>query len=178
LILGGARSGKSGEAERRLTLLTDSALSAVYVATGGRRPDDAEWVERVSHHRARRPQSWETVETTDVAAVLRDADRPVLVDCLTLWLTAAMDEAGAWDDVTWHAGGRTELAGRFDELAAAWQAATVPMLAVSNEVGLGIVPETAAVRRFRDEQGRLNQRIAALSDSVVLMVAGIAVSVR
>ena len=181
LILGGARSGKSAEAEQRLTLLTDPSQdegSAIYVATGGRRDGDAEWAERVSHHQARRPRSWQTVETTDVAGLLREADRPVLVDCLTLWLTAAMDEAGAWDDAAWHAGGQDALAERFDELVAAWRAARVPVLAVSNEVGLGIVPESAAVRRFRDEQGRLNQRIAAASDAVVLMVAGLAVSVR
>jgi adenosylcobinamide kinase/adenosylcobinamide-phosphate guanylyltransferase len=118
------------------------------------------------------------VESTDVAGVIRSADRPVLVDCLTLWLTAAMDEVGAWDDDAWQGGGQVTLAARFDELVEAWQSARVPIIGVSNEVGLGIVPETAAVRRFRDEQGRLNQRIAAASDSVVLMVAGIAVTVR
>jgi adenosylcobinamide kinase / adenosylcobinamide-phosphate guanylyltransferase len=175
LILGGARSGKSTEAERRLTLLADDAL---YVATGGRRDGDADWADRVRRHKERRPTSWTTVETTDVAAVLRAATRPVLVDCLTLWLTAMMDEVGAWDDEAWRDRGERELAARFDELEAAWRAVTVPVLAVSNEVGLGIVPETAGVRRFRDEQGRLNQRIAAASDAVVLMVAGIAVAVK
>jgi adenosylcobinamide kinase/adenosylcobinamide-phosphate guanylyltransferase len=176
LILGGARSGKSSEAERRLTGLGDEAI---YVATGGTRDGDAEWSERVSHHRARRPGSWKTVESTDVAAVLRSADRPVLVDCLTLWLTAAMDAVGAWDDEAWHSGGgQAALASRFDELVSAWEEASVPVIAVSNEVGWGIVPESAAVRRFRDEQGRLNQRIAAASDAVVLVVAGIAVAVR
>jgi adenosylcobinamide kinase/adenosylcobinamide-phosphate guanylyltransferase len=176
LVLGGARSGKSTEAERRLAEL--AAGAALYVATGGTRAGDAEWAERVALHRSRRPASWETVETTDVAAVLRSADRPVLVDCLTLWLTSAMDEAGAWDERTWHGGGREALAARVDELAQAWRDAPVPVIAVSNEVGLGIVPESAGVRRFRDEQGRLNQRIAAASDAVVLMVAGLAVTVR
>ncbi|WP_194917994.1 bifunctional adenosylcobinamide kinase/adenosylcobinamide-phosphate guanylyltransferase [Catenulispora rubra] len=175
MILGGARSGKSAEAERRLTLLADDA---VYVATGGHREGDADWAERVLRHRKQRPDSWETVETTDVAAVLRAANRPVLVDCLTLWLTAMMDQVGAWDDEAWRDGGERELAALFDELEAAWRAAAVPVLAVSNEVGFGIVPESAAVRRFRDEQGRLNQRIAAASDAVVLMVAGIAVGVK
>ncbi|MEY9929354.1 adenosylcobinamide kinase/adenosylcobinamide-phosphate guanylyltransferase [Catenulispora sp. GP43] len=175
MILGGARSGKSSEAERRLTLLADDG---VYVATGGRRDGDADWADRVRRHRERRPDSWATVETTDVAGVLRDATRPVLVDCLTLWLTAMMDEAGAWDDAAWHGGGEQKLAARFDELEDAWRSATVPVLAVSNEVGLGIVPEGAGVRRFRDEQGRLNQRIAAASETVVLMVAGIAMTVK
>lgn len=175
MILGGARSGKSLEAERRLTLLADDA---VYVATGGHREGDADWAERVRRHRERRPGAWATVETTDVAAVLRGATRPVLVDCLTLWLTAMMDQVGAWDDEAWRDGGERELAARFDELEAAWRDARVPVLAVSNEVGLGIVPEAAGVRRFRDEQGRLNQRIAAGADAVVLMVAGIAVGVK
>ncbi|NUP51560.1 MAG: bifunctional adenosylcobinamide kinase/adenosylcobinamide-phosphate guanylyltransferase [Catenulispora sp.] len=175
LLLGGARSGKSSEAERRLTLLADDAL---YVATGGLRPGDDDWADRVRRHQLRRPASWKTVETTHVADVLRTADRPVLVDCLTLWLTAMMDDVGAWDDDTWHDHGQDRLAERFDDLEAAWLSAQVPVLAVSNEVGLGIVPESAGVRRFRDEQGRLNQRIAAASDTVVLMVAGIAVPVR
>ena len=175
LLLGGARSGKSSEAERRLTLLADDA---VYVATGGVRDGDADWAERVRRHRERRPASWQTVETTEVARVLRTATRPVLVDCLTLWLTAMMDEVGAWDGEVWRDRGERRLAERFDELEQAWREARVPVLAVSNEVGLGIVPESAGVRRFRDEQGRLNQRIAAASDAVVLMVAGIAVPVR
>ena len=173
--MGGARSGKSLEAERRLTLLADDA---VYVATGGHREGDADWAERVRRHRERRPGTWATAETTDVAAVLRGATRPVLVDCLTLWLTAMMDEVGAWDDEAWRDSGERELAARLDELEAAWRDARVPVLAVSNEVGLGIVPEAAGVRRFRDEQGRLNQRIAAGADAVVLMVAGIAVGVK
>jgi adenosylcobinamide kinase / adenosylcobinamide-phosphate guanylyltransferase len=179
LILGGARSGKSTEAEARLTLLTHATQqTALYVATGGSRDGDTEWDERVRHHRERRPDTWETVESTEITTVLRTADRPVLIDCLTLWLTAAMDEVGAWDDEVWHATGQAALAARFDDLATAWRNSPVPVIAVSNEVGLGIVPETAAVRRFRDEQGRLNQRIAAASDSVVLMVAGIALQVR
>ena len=181
LILGGARSGKSTEAERRLTRLADErgdAHDALYVATGGRRDGDADWAERVRRHRERRPASWATAETTDVAATLRDATQPVLIDCLTLWLTAMMDEVGAWDDESWHDTGERELTARFDELEAAWRAVTVPVLAVSNEVGFGIVPDSAGVRRFRDEQGRLNQRIAAASEAVVLMVAGIAMAVK
>lgn len=182
LIVGGARSGKSTEAERLLAGLAEPGgpgrAGALYVATGGTRAGDAEWAERIALHRARRPAGWDTAETTEVAGLLRGADRPVLVDCLTLWLTDAMDRAGAWDEETWRTGGRAALAERTGELAEAWRAATVPVIAVSNEVGLGIVPETAAVRRFRDEQGRLNQRIAALSERVVLMVAGIAVPVK
>jgi adenosylcobinamide kinase/adenosylcobinamide-phosphate guanylyltransferase len=154
------------------------ADEAVYVATGGVRDGDADWAERVRRHQERRPAAWKTVETTGVAQVLRTATRPVLVDCLTLWLTAMMDEVGAWDEETWRDQGERRLAERIDDLEQAWRDVRVPVLAVSNEVGLGIVPESAGVRRFRDEQGRLNQRIAAASDTVVLMVAGIAVPVR
>ena len=110
--------------------------------------------------------------------MLRAADCPVLVDCFTLWLTAAMDESGAWDDEAWHAGGEAALAARVEELDDAWRSASVPVVGVSNEVGWGIVPESAAVRRFRDEQGRLNQRLAASAEAVALVVAGIAVRVR
>ena len=179
LILGGARSGKSTEAETRITALIEATDAPVlYVATGGTREDDGDWAERVAQHQARRPAAWRTSETTDLPAVLAAASGPVLIDCLTLWLTAAMDVVGAWDEATWHASGRAALATRFDELLDAWASTRVPVIAVSNEVGWGVVPETPAGRRFRDEQGRLNQRIAAASDSVVLMVAGLAVTVR
>lgn len=182
LVLGGARSGKSAEAERILTRAADAfGGEACYVATGGARDGDAEWAERVRHHRERRPATWRTVETAssaDVAALLRAADRPVLVDCFTLWLTAAMDEAGAWDDEVWHETGEAALAASVAELEAAWLAAPVPVIGVANEVGWGIVPEAPSVRRFRDEQGRLNQRLAAASEAVTLVVAGIGLAVR
>lgn len=182
LVLGGARSGKSSEAERILTRAAeDFGGRACYVATGGVREGDAEWAERVRHHRDRRPAAWKTVEiaaAADLAAVLREADAPLLVDCFTLWLTAAMDEAGAWDDAVWRASGEAALAERVAELDDAWRAAAVPVVGVSNEVGWGIVPESASVRRFRDEQGRLNQRLAASAEAVTLVVAGIGLRVR
>ena len=153
LILGGARSGKSAEAERRLAAVPD----VLYVATGGDRPDDPEWAERIAAHRARRPAGWRTLETEDLPTVLTQAKGSVLVDCLTLWLTGVMDRCGAWDDDRWRAGpARRELAGEIDRLAAAW----------------GVVPATVSGRRFQDELGRLNQRIAVLADEVVLVVAG------
>ncbi|HKA67977.1 MAG TPA: bifunctional adenosylcobinamide kinase/adenosylcobinamide-phosphate guanylyltransferase [Actinomycetes bacterium] len=169
LVLGGARSGKSAAAERRL----GRASAVTYVATSGQRPDDPEWAERVSAHRSARPAHWRTVETTDLVGVLTKATGPVLVDCLTLWLAAVMDEAGAWSDEDWYRGAaRERVANRIDELADSWAATTVPLVGVSNETGLGIVPDTASGRRFRDELGWLNQRIAAASDEVVLVVAG------
>jgi adenosylcobinamide kinase/adenosylcobinamide-phosphate guanylyltransferase len=172
LILGGARSGKSAEAERRLR---DAAV-VTYVATGGSRAGDAEWAERVAAHRARRPAHWRTVETTDVAAALRRATGAVLVDCMALWLTRVLDECGAWDDTAWRTGSaRAALSARVDELLSAWRSAAADVVAVSAEVGLGVVPETPAGRRFRDELGQLNQRLAAESDEVLLVVAGRAV---
>jgi adenosylcobinamide kinase / adenosylcobinamide-phosphate guanylyltransferase len=169
LVLGGARSGKSAAAERRLGRVTP----VTYVATSGRRPDDPEWAERVAAHRAARPEHWRTVETTDLVGVLTQATGPILVDCLTLWLAAVMDEAGAWSDEDWyHGAAPARVASRIDDLVDSWAAATVPLVGVSNETGLGIVPDTASGRRFRDELGWLNQRIAAASDEVVLVVAG------
>ena len=169
LVLGGARSGKSAAAERRLG--RESAVT--YVATSGQRTDDPEWAERVAAHRAARPAHWRTVETTDLVRVLAEATGPVLVDCLTLWLAAVMDEAGAWSDQDWYGGtAKARVADRVDELVERWVATTVPLVGVSNETGLGIVPDTASGRRFRDELGWLNQRIAAASDEVVLVVAG------
>jgi adenosylcobinamide kinase/adenosylcobinamide-phosphate guanylyltransferase len=174
LILGGASSGKSAEAERRFADVAD----VLYVATGGQRPGDADWAARVAAHRARRPASWRTAETIDLVPLLLDAGRPVLVDCLTLWLARVMDESGAWDDATWTASGRDAVRARVADLAAAWRKTTAPVIAVSGEVGLGVVPDTAAGRRFRDELGRLNQFLAAASDMVVLVVAGIPLTLR
>ncbi|MFF4950293.1 bifunctional adenosylcobinamide kinase/adenosylcobinamide-phosphate guanylyltransferase [Streptomyces chattanoogensis] len=175
LVLGGARSGKSAEAERRLASFPD----VLYVATGGTREGDTEWAERISLHRERRPSSWRTVETCDLVPLLADtAAAPLLIDCLALWLTHAMDEAGAWDDGTWEASGRRALRERVDELVAAVRATRRPVVAVSNEVGSGVVPATAAGRRFRDELGRLNAAFGAECEQVLLVVAGQALALR
>lgn len=160
LVLGGARSGKSMEAERRLA--AESAVT--YVATAARRPDDDEWAARVTAHRARRPASWRTLETTDLVGVLRDEAGPLLIDCLSLWLATDLDASG--------------LADRVDELVGAWRATTAYVVAVSNEVGSGVVPAYDSGRRFRDELGRLNARLAAESDEVWLLTAGVATRLR
>ncbi|MFF7233772.1 bifunctional adenosylcobinamide kinase/adenosylcobinamide-phosphate guanylyltransferase [Streptomyces sioyaensis] len=231
LVLGGARSGKSLEAERRLAAFPD----VVYVATGGTRGGDEDWAQRVSLHRERRPSSWRTVETCDLVPLLEagigrsgkdvaapgseaggpgeearapgteaagqgagagwpgaeaagpaagagtgrapDAS-PLLIDCLALWLTHVMDEVGAWDDATWEAGGRRALRERADALVAAVRATRRPVVAVSNEVGSGVVPATPAGRRFRDELGRLNAAFAAECEQVLLVVAGQALALR
>lgn len=152
LVLGGARSGKSLEAERRLL----AEPSVVYVATSQVR-DDPEWDERVAAHRARRPAHWETVETSDVAGLVREEGPPLLVDCLTLWLSGGGDA---------------------DELVDAWRRTRRRVVAVSNEVGSGIVPATASGRSFRDALGRLNAAIAAECDEVWLTTAGIAARLK
>ena len=166
LVLGGAGSGKSAEAERRVA----GEPEVTYIATGPpAAPGDAEWAARIARHRARRPGWWRTAETTDLAGVLGQAHGAVLVDSITSWLAAAMDDCGAWDGTLGPAG---LLAGRIAGLVAAWREAGALVIAVSDEPGLGIVPETTAGRMFRDELGRLNQLLAAESDEVIMIVAG------
>ena len=167
LVLGGARSGKSTWAEESLAGRDD----VDYLATSASDPGDPEWAARVRAHRARRPATWRTVETLDVAgALVADADRPVLVDCLTVWLTRAMDAAGVWEQ---REGADADLAARLDALVAAVGASPRHAVLVSNEVGQGIVPATASGRRFRDEMGALNRRVAAACDEVWFLTAGL-----
>jgi adenosylcobinamide kinase/adenosylcobinamide-phosphate guanylyltransferase len=174
LVLGGARSGKSAEAERRLAAFP----GVLYIATAGGRAGDPEWEQRVRAHRERRPGSWRTEETCDLVPLLAQNGPPMLVDCLALWLTDAMDRVGAWDDERWATGGAHELAGYVAELTAAWRATRRTVVAVSNEVGSGVVPSTVSGRRFRDELGKLNTAIAAESEHVLLVTAGIALPLR
>jgi adenosylcobinamide kinase/adenosylcobinamide-phosphate guanylyltransferase len=159
LVLGGARSGKSRHAER---LIEQAATAGIYCATA--EAGDAEMAERIAAHRARRGAFWRTVEAPlALARAIRmesRADRPVLVDCLTLWLTNVMLA-------------EREIEAEVAALVAALREAAGPVVLVANEVGLGLVPETPLGRRFRDEAGRLNQEIAALADRVVFMAAGL-----
>ncbi|WP_336922008.1 bifunctional adenosylcobinamide kinase/adenosylcobinamide-phosphate guanylyltransferase [Aquipuribacter sp. SD81] len=184
LVLGGARSGKSTHAERLLADRDD----VVYVATAGALrgtdgsapgPADAEWADRVAAHRARRPASWTTLETADLVPLLRSAGPPLLVDCLALWATARLTDAGAWDEGAWRAGtARERWSTAVDDLLGAWRATTRTVVAVSNEVGGGVVPATWSGRLFRDELGRLNAAVAAASERVELVVAGHALRLR
>jgi adenosylcobinamide kinase/adenosylcobinamide-phosphate guanylyltransferase len=167
LVLGGARSGKSSYAEG----LLGRERSVQYVACGGV-PDgeDAEWAHRVALHRARRPASWSTLETLDLLTVLAGEGRPVLVDCLTTWLARVMDDCGVWTEAP---GADERLAAAVDQVVDAWARADRRVVGVSNEVGSGIVPATPSGRRFRDELGVLNARIAGASDRVWLVTAGL-----
>jgi adenosyl cobinamide kinase/adenosyl cobinamide phosphate guanylyltransferase len=166
LVLGGARSGKSRYAESVITALPSPWTPPwTYVATA--EAGDGEMAERIAAHRSRRGPNWSTVEAPrDLAAALKAiGGKPVLVDCLTLWLSNLM-LAGADIDA------ETAL------LEQALAAAMAPLVLVANEVGSGIVPEFPLGRRFRDLQGILNQRIAARADRVVLVVAGIPLAVK
>jgi histidinol-phosphate/aromatic aminotransferase/cobyric acid decarboxylase-like protein/adenosyl cobinamide kinase/adenosyl cobinamide phosphate guanylyltransferase len=169
LVLGGARSGKSRHAQRLLADLPE----VLYVAPGPV-PDgsDADWAARVAHHQRSRPAAWTTLETSDVAAALEAAAQPVLVDCLATWLAGAMTAAGAWEASDGETAWRDRVDGEVDRLLRAWRSARVPVVAVSNEVGSGVVPGTRSGVLFRDALGRLNQQVADLSDDVRLVVAG------
>jgi adenosylcobinamide kinase / adenosylcobinamide-phosphate guanylyltransferase len=162
LVLGGARSGKSRYAE---TLIKATQPPWTYVATA--EEGDDEMAARIKMHRERRGASWRTIEAArEIPAVLAQCkSAPVLVDCLTLWLSNLM-LAGADID--------REI-GRLEEALREMKAQVV---LVANEVGLGIVPDYPLGRQFRDWQGVLNQRIAAQADRVILMVAGLPVVVK
>ncbi|MDQ4051289.1 MAG: bifunctional adenosylcobinamide kinase/adenosylcobinamide-phosphate guanylyltransferase [Actinomycetota bacterium] len=169
LILGGARSGKSRHAQQ----LLDHEAEVLYIAPGPV-PDeaDADWAARVAAHRRSRPATWTTLETRDVAAALADADVPVLVDCLATWLSATMTEVGAWESADGATDWQDQLDAEVDRLLEAWRSLSVPAVAVSNEVGSGVVPGTRSGVLFRDALGRLNQRLADATDDVRLVVAG------
>jgi len=161
LVTGGVRSGKSSHAE---SLLADRP-TVRYVAPGPA-ADDADWAARIAAHRLRRPTSWTTVETQDLAAALT-TDDPVLVDCLGTWLTAVVDDAGLWEAQT---GAALDLVE--ERVAAALAVLGTDVVLVTNEVGLGVVPEHRSGRLFRDLLGTVNQRFAAACDEVHLVVAG------
>jgi len=179
LVLGGARSGKSVTAERMLGHRGQVDYVACGVPAGD---DDPSWAERIRLHRERRPAHWTTLESLDLESVLAGADRtpsrpeiPVLVDCLSTWLAGVMDECGLWAG---YEGADKELATRVDGLLAAWRSTRRLVVAVSNEVGSGVVPATASGVRYRDELGRLNALIAAECEQVWLCTAGIARRLR
>lgn len=160
LVLGGARAGKSRYAEALID--RSGAETAVYIATA--EAGDVEMATRIAAHRARREGKWLTIEAPlELAeAVLANAAaaRPVLIDCLTLWLSNLMHAGHDCDDA-------------FDQLVEAFEGLVCPIVLVSNEVGLGIVPDNKLARDFRDLAGRLNQRIAERAERVVFVAAGL-----
>ena len=171
-VLGGARSGKSVHAEQ---LASDSALPVTYIATA-RVSDDAEFSARIAHHRERRPAHWRLHEAgVDLAGAVSQVDAPghcILIDCLTLWLANLLcpPEGDGLPIDRYHA--------HFAAFEAALVNAKGKLIVVSNEIGLGVVPLGAATRLYVDELGRLNQRIAALSTRVTMMVAGLPLALK
>jgi len=164
LILGGARSGKSAYAEK---LAESAAGEKVYLATA--RAGDEEMRERIRRHRDRRGRAWTTVEEPEaLAEAIAERAAPdafILVDCLTLWLTNLLL---AERDIETETGRLLETLEKADG----------SIVFVSNEVGQGIVPDNALARAFRDEAGRLNQRIADVADHVVLVAAGLPLALK
>jgi adenosylcobinamide kinase/adenosylcobinamide-phosphate guanylyltransferase len=159
LVLGGARSGKSRFAESL------AASPRTYIATA--QAFDSEMTERIALHKLQRGNGWTTVEEQiDLPQALRKAQSGfVLIDCLTLWLSNLM-----LADQDWHA--------PLDELIAELHTIKSDVVLVSNEVGLGIVPDTPLGRSFRDAQGITNQRVAQAADNVVMMIAGLAIAIK
>ncbi|HEY7324796.1 MAG TPA: bifunctional adenosylcobinamide kinase/adenosylcobinamide-phosphate guanylyltransferase [Streptosporangiaceae bacterium] len=178
LIIGGARSGKSTEAELRLA----AEPNVTYVAagpwrswTGADGQPDTEWAERVARHRARRPSWWQTTETLDIASELHRSGSVLLIDGIGTWLAGVMESAGLWQD-----SGRQGMdqppadvvRAEIDDLVEAWRQTAALVVAVTDEAGSGLVPAYPAGRVFRDELGWLNQRLAAESELVLHVVAG------
>lgn len=163
LVTGGVRSGKSHHAESLLT------GPVTYVAPGPT-ADDADWAARIAAHQERRPADWTTVESHDLVGVLATTPGDMLVDCLGTWLTAVIDAAHAWegDSDAVH----DLVLARTDEVVAALGRCETDVVLVTNEVGLGVVPEHRSGRLFRDLLGLVNQRVAAACDEVHLVVAG------
>jgi adenosylcobinamide kinase / adenosylcobinamide-phosphate guanylyltransferase len=163
LALGGIRSGKSAWAETTIAAAVGEDGPVRYLATAAPSAD-TQWEARMAAHRERRPRWWTTVESTDVAAQLNETETATLVDDMGAWLVAAMDRHDAWT------GGSVRR--DVDELANAVGAFGAPLVLVSPEVGLTVVPATESGRLFADALGELNQRLAAVCDRVVLVIAG------
>lgn len=169
LVTGGVRSGKSHHAESLLT------GPVTYVAPGPT-ADDADWAARIAAHQERRPADWTTVESHDLVGVLATTPGDMLVDCLGTWLTARLDALAVWDAPGAEWAGALDA--EFDAVVDALAARREPAVLVSNEVGLGLVAPHRSGRIFADSLGRLNQRVAAVCDRVVLVVAGQSLAIK
>ncbi|MFV8395106.1 bifunctional adenosylcobinamide kinase/adenosylcobinamide-phosphate guanylyltransferase [Corynebacterium hindlerae] len=169
LVLGGARSGKSAWAEA----LFPPGAEVLYVATARPWPGDEDFAARIRAHQERRPSHWVTEDSAELHdALLTHPEGNILVDDLGTWLTHQLDQAQAWERP------RGFIAPAVDKLLAALQRTSARVVLVTPEVGLGVIPETPAGRLFRDELGRLNARVAELADEVVLVVAGIPLTLK
>lgn len=161
LILGGARSGKSLRAE---VLAEESGQPVIYIATAPQIEGDTEWQERIEKHQFRRNSQWKTVEEEiDLSTAIQVAagtGKLIFVDCLTLWLSNLL-----------YAGRDVEK--EIEKLCETLSSNSGEIILVSNEVGMGLVPESGLGREFRDAQGRMNQRVAAVADRVEFVVAGL-----
>lgn len=175
LVLGGARSGKSAFA---LQQMRDAAFPRVYLATAQRRPDDPEWEARIERHRedrAKEPLGWSTVEVpnpTSLSLLLEQIRHPILLDCATLWLSALVCDSGVQD---------AQVPGWIERLAQVvdWRHnEALETTIVSNELGLGLVPEDPLSRRFRDHHGRMNQYLVKAVDQIYFLVAGLPLLLR
>jgi adenosylcobinamide kinase/adenosylcobinamide-phosphate guanylyltransferase len=168
LVLGGVRSGKSRYAQ----LIAERANRVTFIATAERR-DDAEMHAKIERHRAERPQSWSTIEEPlQLALAIEQAGEDsevILIDCLTLFASNLLEACGD---------NSAQLQSHIDQLCSALRAAPCSIILVSNEVGSGVVPGYELGRRFRDIVGEINQRVASVSDTVVLMVAGLPFSLK
>lgn len=164
LVLGGARSGKSAYAQRMAEQIKPRQL---YVATA--EPYDDEMKHRIRLHQDARGQSWTTCEEPfDLVSVIQNEasdQQAVMIDCLTLWLSNMMEKG-------------QDLQKETLRLTEALRQAKGPVILVSNETGSGIVPENALARKFRDEQGRLNQRVAEVCNAVILVIAGLPMTLK
>ncbi|WP_417840650.1 bifunctional adenosylcobinamide kinase/adenosylcobinamide-phosphate guanylyltransferase [Terasakiella sp.] len=160
LFLGGARSGKSAYAEK----IIEDLGGGIYLATS--RVWDAEMAERVQIHQARRNDLWRTIEEpVAIHDIIANTDKPMLVDCLTLWLSNLMEMEADIDQET-------------EQLCRALKMAKQDVVLVSNEVGLGIVPDNALARKFRDLAGKINQTVAQTADRVIFVAAGLPLTMK
>lgn len=166
VVLGGARSGKSRRAELIAQSLSEHPI---YVATAPLIDHDHEWLARIERHRMQRGEHWQVIEEElKIAELLKAQDRPesvVLIDCMTLWLSNLI-----------FAGSDVEQ--EIDQLCELLPTLAGSVILVANEVGMGLVPENEQGRTFRDTQGRLNQRIAALADRVEFIAAGLPICLK
>jgi len=160
LILGGARSGKSAHAEY---LASQSGKQVVYLATAPHLEGDEAWEQRIAEHQARRPSTWLCIEESlDIADIYRHYDHRhiILVDCMTLWLS----------NLIWE---KRDVSASIQDLCAILTNIQADIIMVSNELGMGLVPEHTLSREFRDAQGRLNQSLAKVAHDVAFVVAGL-----